>query len=719
MSSQARRSYLFDTAAQWGACLFDRVDREAFAAHEDIRPIAPYEQTAQLYTTVGAHAPAVTRVGEILWHDDAGCLHRLTDCSDAPEVHPAPYAIADASRVAPTSNGLWVVGELQTTLEQYEVDTLARLSVVNIADARVIDLASDGYDLLFALVERAGAVQALRINCVGKVVDTLTFDGISEAKAFSFLLRSKRFVVLAGACPRLYWFPAEGGEVLTSIVIGAMHPCFGAAALGCDARDRVFLAGADGATLSGKPFVLIFDGDGAPLGEIPLDGRDAPATGVVGIRDGLLVTGPRGLLRYPIAKLVPDGTAEVHCSLITPMLHSPDREDARRWLRIEATANLPDGATLEISYAATADAAVRDRLTTLLKESAIPAGHRLQKLLREPHIWRAPIAFHGSKAPPMNGSEVPLPATFSAPLFDVHEPYVWVCITLSATAGGSLPSLGELAVRYPGQSLMENLPAIYRREETRPGSFLRSLVSVLESTTQGLDDRIASVASHVHPATSSGPWLDFIARWLGLPWDDALAEEQKRCIVARASDLARGRGTRAGLEALLDCLLPGTPRRFRIIDPTADIGFATVGGAGCRGSVLPALLGGRTPWSAELDLSAVLGRMRLPCAGQVDDGARQIAGRIRVDVAASSRERGKWEHWLLTLINQMVPINARVQLRWVSTSALRGNRLDGSLTLEAAPTPHLGSDAVTGVARLPERGSRITATGADTGIRLQ
>jgi hypothetical protein len=111
--------------------------------------------------------------------------------------------------------------------------------------------------------------------------------------------------------------------------------------------------------------------------------------------------------------------------------------------------------------------------------------------------------------------------------------------------------------------------------------------------------------------------------------------------------------------------------------------------------------------------------MRLPCEGQIDDGARQIAGHIRVDVAASGDERRAWEPWLATLINEMVPLTARVQLRWVSAQALRGARLDGSLTLEGAPTPHLGGDAVIGIARLPERGSRITATGADIGTRLQ
>ena len=715
MTAQAHRSYRVKTPAQWSACLFDRADSASPDARDGLRPIAPYEQSAQLYTTSGARAPAATRAGDILWHDDMGQLHWLTACDDEPEVlHPAPYEITHAARLLSISSGLWTVSESKTALRRYEEDTLTRLSAVDIPDG-VIDIAGDGYDLLFALVERSGVLQAMRIDCSGRIVGTVTFEGIANAKAFVFLRRFQRFVVLAGdPYPRLYWFAAEGGAALLSIPVGAMHPCFTASVVGSDSRGRVFLAGTDATTLGGKAFVLIFDGDGASLGEVALDAQDSPASGVTATRDSLLVTGPRGLLRYSVAQVVPDGTAEVRCSLITPMLHSPNREDWRRWLRIEATGSLPDGATLEISYAATKEPATRDRLAAIAADRTLPESHRVQKLLREPGIWRTPIAFHGSNVPPDEAV-----APLSAPLFDVREPYIWVCITLSATAGGSLPALSQLEVLYPGQTLMENLPAIYRRAEAQPGSFLRSLVGVLETTTQGLDARIAALGSHVHPSTATRPWLDFVARWLGVPWDDALDDGQKKRIVARAPDLARGRGTRAGLEALLDCLMPGTPPRFRVTDATADFGIATVGGADCPGSALPALLGGRTQWSTELDSSAVLGRMRLPCEGQIDDGARQIAGLIRVDVAASGDERRAWEPWLATLINEMVPLTARVQLRWVSAQARRGARLDGSLKLEATPTPHLGGDAVIGIARLPERGSRITATGADIGTRLQ
>jgi hypothetical protein len=111
--------------------------------------------------------------------------------------------------------------------------------------------------------------------------------------------------------------------------------------------------------------------------------------------------------------------------------------------------------------------------------------------------------------------------------------------------------------------------------------------------------------------------------------------------------------------------------------------------------------------------------MRLPCPGFIDDGVRDLAGLVRIDIAASRVERRAWEPWLPALINSMLPLTARPQIRWVGPQALRGDRLDGSLVLSGVPTTHLGSDAVTGVARLPERGSRITATGADIGTRLQ
>jgi phage tail-like protein len=694
-------SYRFSTAAQWKTCLFDRAD-PVFAG---LRPFALFATSPTLFATRGAHAPAVTRTAEVLWRDDAGTLHRLPVCAETPEPSPAPDPIARATRMISTSRGLWAASG--RTLFLFEEDTLSRLLAVEL-DAPIDDIAGDGRGGVFAL---AGGGVVATAAC--PPASRIEFQGIARAEAFVFLRRTERFVVLADQ--HLHWFATRGGAPLFSIRVGAMRPCFSAHVLGSDSNKRVFVAGADDAAFGGGAHVLGFDSDGDRVADVPLDPLDAPVTGVVAAHDSLIVTGRRGLLRFATAATVPDQAGEVRCIVVTPMLQAPDREDARRWLRVEASSRLPAGSIIEISYAATDEAAVRDRLVAIAADVSLSSSLRVRQLLSEPDLWRAPVVFHGSDPQRVDA------APFAAPLFDVRERYLWVSIALSAAPGGRLPELPELAVLYPGRTLMENLPSIYQRAEAQPGSFLRALVGVLEATTQGLDARIASMGSRIHPSTAPEEWLDFVARWLGVPWDDGLTLEQKQTIVRRAPELAQGRGTRAGLEALLESLIPGTPRRFRVTDATADFGFAVVGGDDdtCAGSALPAMLGGFTRWSAELDSRAVLGLMRLPCAGQIDDGTWRLAGNVRVEVAASAEERTAWEPWLFALITAMVPLTARVELRFVGEQALRSNRLDGTLTLESPPAPLLGSGAVTGLARLPERGARLSATGPDIGTRLR
>ena len=714
MTADKLRSYRFSTPAQWDSCLLVQIARDAKGASESLRPLAPYARSATRYASDGADAPAVTRAGEILWRDDAGTLHRLSGCDDRPATIPAPSAIARAKRIVATSSGLWAITTSPGSVEKFEEESLTRLLTVEIPDAHLIDIANGGQDSIFVLVKRAGVWQSVRVDGAGHVRETVHIAGIADATAFVFLQCSKTFVVLTREPqPRLYWYSTQRSQPIFSVAVAALHPCFEADALGTDLRERVFLAGRDGREFGGAAYVLILDTDGNVLGNVPLEPADAPAAGIAAERNSLLVAGRRGLLRFAVADAVPQGATRVQCMVVTPMLQSPDREDRRRWLRVEATASLPEGSTLEISYAATDSRDIRDRLNAIASDDSKTASQRVIALENEPDVRRGRLEFHGRDPQP----DMPVP--FAAKLFDVSDPYLWICISLSAEAGGRLPVLFELAVLYPGWTLMEDLPAIYQREEEKPQNFLRALVGVLETTTQGLDKRIASMGSRVHPLTAPEAWLDFTARWLGVPWDDALSLQQKRAIMSRAADLAKGRGTRAGLEALLESLMPDLPRRFRVIDATADFGFAMVGGEACAGSALPAMLGGRTRWSPELDATAVLGSMRLPCPGQRDDGAWHLIGKVRIDVAATGGERQAWEPWLRSIITEMVPLTARVDLRWVTAQALRTDRLGDALTLEAAPAPHLGTDAVTGVARLPSRGGRTSQSGPHLSTELR
>lgn len=723
------RRFHFETPAQWHTCTFAQADAGVLRTRGGVQPFPAYAREATRLESSGAYAPAVTRGGEILWRDEPGCLLRLSACDDAPERMAAPDAIGKAHRLVANASGLWVISPGRDTVHRYEDDTLSRVLTVDLGDVTAIDIADGGSGRVLVLGVTDDTCKVWTIDASGHVVRAIVLRGCSDASAFVFLRRSKRLVVLGRhGEQRLSWFsldtrdrdpsvPADERHPLVTRPVAALHLCFDAAVLGSDGQDRVFLAGQDGKAFGGTWWVLVLDADGTVLDALPIAPAEAPPTGVVAARGALFVAGARGLLRFDTAELVPEGAGELRAMVLTPLLSAPDREDRRRWLRIDAGASLPEGSTLEIAVAATSDKDVRDRLVRLAGGTKTTGSARITAMLNEPDVWRPATLFHGH-AP--TGAAQPDP--LSAKLFDITDPYLWVLITLRAAPGTRLPTLATLDVLYPGRTLMEHMPAIYQREEERPDSFLRPLVGVLETTTQGLDARITHASGRLSPATAPAPWLDFVATWLGVPWDDAMSDEQKRRVLVDAPALARHRGTRTGLETLLDSLVPnapGTPPRYRVTDPTADFGFARVGGASCPGSALPAMLGGRTRWNTALGSDAVLGRLRLPCPGAPDDGVRHLAGRIRVEIAATGEERQAMEPWLDAVLRDMVPLGVRLEVRWVPAQALGSHRLDGTVTLEGPPATQLGTSAVTGVARLPARGGRLSRSGPTLSARLR
>ena len=355
MSTNQLRTYRFATRAQWDKCLFVQADRESATAGDVVRPFAPYDRPAALYESPGAYAPVVTRAGEILWLDDEGALHRLSPCNDAPESVKPPCAIVSASRIVATSSGLWVIARTpklkRDSIELYEGDSFTRLLTIDLPNVQGVDITSDSRDLVFVLVEENNVWKSLAFDRAGHLRQSIEFQGLSHAEAFVFLKRSRRFVVLTGGPqPKLEWYAITdkhqaAQNIATKVlsrVVGGMRPCFSAHVLGSDSTERVFLAGKDGEHFGQGEYIVTFDSDGNWLGDVPVDPSDASITGVAADRHSLLATGKRGLLRFTASEVVPEGASPVRCTLITPMLFSPDRPDKRRWLRIEATERLPE-----------------------------------------------------------------------------------------------------------------------------------------------------------------------------------------------------------------------------------------------------------------------------------------------------------------------------------------------------------------------------------------
>lgn len=708
MSAQWQRSYHFCSASQWKACLLSQADVSWNGGRLTVRPFAPYQSiSAPSFPSDSACAPAFTPSREALWHDSTGQLFRLAECDDQPESVIAPAAILRAQRMIAASSDLWVASDAPVSLQCFDAETLSRRFLVEMAGARIIDIAADARNGILAMVERGGILECVHVSSDGTISCPAVLEGVSKARACTFLRESGRFVVLTHDAKQLYWFSETGGMPLRRTRLATLAFCFAADAVASDVRKRIFVAGAEHTGEGAKSHILVLDSDGVQIDDVALH---ETATGLAAARGSLLVTTQGGLYRLSTADPVPLDNQDVGAVILTPAMEAPDAEDGRRWLRAEAAADLPPGTTMEIEYAMASNEAEKSRLQKIVYDTSVPANRRLQQLRAQGSLRESKIFHGGTISTPQPG--VP----FAIPLYEVPDRFVWICITLAAGAGAKLPSLSRLSVLYPGRTLMENLPSNYQREESKPGSFLRALVGVLETTTQALDVRIAEMGSRIHPQTAQPDWLDFIARWLGLPWDDALDPRQKRRIVARAAQIAGGRGTRAGLETLLACLLPeSTTPRFRIADMTVDYGFATVGGRACRGSSLPALLGGRPSSAARLGVRATLGLMRLPCGDAEEDATSRFTGLIRIDVAASAQEKEQWSPWLESVLGEMVPITAHLTVRWLGIDALHGDRLDTTSMIEAQAEPRLGTDAIIGRTRLPSRAATLptSATGSE------
>jgi phage tail-like protein len=663
------------------------------------------------FPSAGGFAPAVLLTHEILWRDNAGALHLLSPHDDSGDPFVAPSPIAHSSRLIANSRGIWAMGSHPGSLYCYEPGSFTELVSAELTGFHLVDLAYLDCSVVGVLAHNAGGWHILSIDCEGRIIADAPLACLHHTIGCTYLRGSMQLVVLTGGeHPCLFWYTLDGGAPKQTLAVALRYPC-------CECfyiagSDRIYVAAAS----DGQDAVVVLGPDGALVDIVPVDAADAPITGLAPVGTSLYLTGARGLLRFSIADKVPSNSGEINCTYLSPVMQSPDPEGTTYWLRADCLATLPDGCSIEIAAAATSNTEIRDQINAIAADTRLSPDERIDKILGQ-DIWQQrTTVFHG---------DAPTPAaeTFSAPLFDITGRFLWIAITLRASSESAFPAVSEFSVFYPGHGLMEYLPALYRfeslggqRNPVRNDGFGRALVGVLEATTQEIDKEIGSLGAKINPDTAPEAWLNYVARWLSLPWDDALSLDKKRTLVKHAPEFTRLRGTRAGLELLLQCILPGTPVRFRVVDTTADFGFAVLD---CD-STLPVMLAGYSRFRAELGSHAVLGRMRLPCPDQPDDPTARWLNKVRVDIAATATEKSAWEPWLRALLSTYLPATVSTVLHWTSLQALRSGTpiLDDSLILESAPAPHLGTDAVTGLARFPDSKPRLRQSGLPMGTRL-
>lgn len=142
--------------------------------------------------------------------------------------------------------------------------------------------------------------------------------------------------------------------------------------------------------------------------------------------------------------------------------------------------------------------------------------------------------------------------------------------------GHASPELAALRAWNPRFSYVRSyLPELYHEDplleaDDQPGpataaDFLERFVSSFEGVLTPLEDRVAESWRMTHPRSAPAEALEWLASWVGLSFDPALAESVRRKLLYFAPQLARERGTRRGLERALEIVSEGGISRGEVV----------------------------------------------------------------------------------------------------------------------------------------------------------
>ncbi|HEX4344421.1 MAG TPA: phage tail protein [Solirubrobacteraceae bacterium] len=129
------------------------------------------------------------------------------------------------------------------------------------------------------------------------------------------------------------------------------------------------------------------------------------------------------------------------------------------------------------------------------------------------------------------------------------------------------------------QHLRKGVPDIYRRDHSarrdQPPPFAMRFLQALEEVLDPITATLDSLPSHLDVDLAPEHALAGLATWLGVDEVESLPANQRREAVRRAGELARLRGTRAGLQLALSLFFPDVTLRINdhggvVVSESAD-----------------------------------------------------------------------------------------------------------------------------------------------------
>ena len=331
------------------------------------------------------------------------------------------------------------------------------------------------------------------------------------------------------------------GKLLNRLIL----PSLPLAGLAVDSENRIYIGDTRGMEEGGEDdrFLLQFGQDG------DLQGRVA---GFRGKTDGLLIDGhdriyvrsrENGTITVLELQAKTRGWDEAGAPEGLWLSKAFDSGEAETiWHKFTLAADIPDGTQLRVSYFSSDS----DWIT-----AGGSAWQTDEWLAREDLSLKERA--DGLKAHWSESVINPVDALF----FGAQGRYLWLKIEWIGSERRT-PRLDRLRVYYPRETLLSNLPAVYREDE---GSrdFLERYLSLYGTLFDSVEVEIDRMSRSFDRELVSGSRLRWLASWIGLESDEHWSDEWVRRLLRAAPELYRYRGTRRGIELLVETLTRTPP----------------------------------------------------------------------------------------------------------------------------------------------------------------
>ncbi|MFC3959393.1 phage tail protein [Halovivax cerinus] len=154
-------------------------------------------------------------------------------------------------------------------------------------------------------------------------------------------------------------------------------------------------------------------------------------------------------------------------------------------------------------------------------------------------------------------------------LRDATGRYLYVAVELVGTPTAA-PRIDGVTAYCPRRTYLRYLPEVYQADD-RSTAFLERFLSVFETSFVDIETEIEDVSRYVDPAGVPSESLEWLETWLAADEYRSWPESARREFLARAPELYRKRGTKAGLRAILELYLSHATAGSDGESDTADV----------------------------------------------------------------------------------------------------------------------------------------------------